>query len=167
MLRELADWVWLPGHNSREWEKIFDLLERALKRQRGRFSWATNDIGARTFVSYSFHDYDLAAKVVDRLVTWGLDVFFADETTLMNSPLRDELTRLIDDCDVFVPVITAEYRNSNWCYIEAEFATERFRQSAKPDILVVALDGERVPRWYSRFPVCRDLERLEGALTNR
>lgn len=164
VLRKLAGWVWLPGHDSLAWDPLFDTLVRVLGRPTGRFAWRTTVQGRRAFVSYSFRDHGLAARLGERLQECGLDVFLADDTALMNAPLREELTRLIDDCDIFIPLVTTAYRGSNWSFVEAEVATDRFRRTGRPRVLCVAPHGQRVPQWYSGFPVCDDIDAVRTAL---
>jgi hypothetical protein len=163
-LRSLAEWVWLPGYDSREWERIFALLVRVVTRPHGRFRWRTTGVGRRTFVSYSFRDHDLVQRVRECLDRCGLDTFVADETTLLNAHLREELRRLVEECEVFFAVITPAYRDSNWSFVEGEIATARFRQGGLPRVVLFAPPGQRVPRWYHGFPVCGELDRLPAAL---
>lgn len=164
-LHDLAGWVWLPGHDSLDWDPLFDTLVRVLKRPTGRFAWRTKGQGRRVFVSYSFRDHDLAAQLGEHLQACELDVFLADDTALMNAPLRDELARLIDECEVFMPLVTPAYRGSNWSFLEAEVATDRFRKTGRPRILVMTPSSARVPRWYASFPTCKDIAAVESALS--
>ncbi len=160
----LAAWVWLPGHDSLAWDALFDTLVRVLERPKGRFVWRMGERGLRTFVSYSFRDHDDAARLGGLLKGCGLDVLLADETTLMNAPLREELGRLVAECDVFIALISPAYRQSNWSFMEAELAIDRRRRTGRPHVLCVAPHGQRVPRWYGDSPVCHDINGVRTAL---
>jgi hypothetical protein len=165
VLRQLAEWVWLSAQDSLEWEAVLEQLVGVLKRPRRRCVWTPAAKVQRVFISYSFRNHDLAAGLADRFKGKRLDVFLADEMTLLNSVLRQELTHVIEECDVFVAVITAEYRGSNWSFVESEVALERFHGTGKPGIYLFAPSGERIPRWYEGFPVHHDFEELWMGLT--
>lgn len=164
VLRQLAGWVWVPGQDSLAWASLFDTLVRVLGRPTGRFVWRMGGRGRRTFISYLFRDHGVAAQLGERLEECGLDVFLADETTLMNAPLREELARLIADCDIFIPLITIAYRGSNWSFVEAEVVTNEIRRTGRPHLLCVTPHGQRVPRWFDGFHVCNEIDAVATAL---
>ena len=68
----------------------------------------------RIFISYSSDDKSLAGQIKLMLERYGLSVFLAHDDI---PPLRDwqeEISNNLTVCDVFIPVLTRSFRESNW-----------------------------------------------------
>ncbi len=88
------------------------------------------------FLSYSTLDKKLAGSVKDGLALFGFEVFLAHEDLVPSdewrSRIRDELAR----CDAFVPLISENFRSSEWTDQESGYALSRGRQCLIVSIVV-------------------------------
>lgn len=68
----------------------------------------------RIFLSYSTEDKNLAGNIKKNLERYGLEVFLAHEDIEPSSEWQDEIVRNLKSCDIFMPIISKNFRNSDW-----------------------------------------------------
>lgn len=69
---------------------------------------------ARVFISYSVKDKELAGKVKDGLEIFGMDVFLAHEDLKPSVEWEKAILDSLERADIFIPLITAHYKESDW-----------------------------------------------------
>lgn len=74
------------------------------------------------FLSYSHKSRKLAGELKDCLESFGFTVFLAHEDLKPSVPWRKEILRNLRQCDVFVPVLTRGFMQSDWTDQETGFA---------------------------------------------
>jgi hypothetical protein len=98
------------------------------------------------FISYSSKDITSADHVELHLMRKGQRVL-RDESGLRTSDqLRDAIESLISQSDVFILLWSENYRQSNWCHYELDFAKQMARQKGHAfKIILITLDQTEVP----------------------
>lgn len=76
----------------------------------------------KVFVSHSHLDYDKAVWVKEDLERYGLEVFIAHKDIAPSLEWRDEIVSQIKGCDLFVALLTSNYKASPWCDQECGIA---------------------------------------------
>jgi hypothetical protein len=92
----------------------------------------------RIFISYAREDHEAVNALHADLTAAGFDAFFDSELTGGQQwwdTLLDEIRR----CDVFIPIVTEDWRHSHACKLEADYASD-----VKRTVLPVCLDEESV-----------------------
>jgi hypothetical protein len=85
----------------------------------------------RLFLSYSTNDRQLAGKIKENLSKAGFDVFLAHEDI---TPTDEWLRRIETEfkrCNVFIAVLSQNFRKSEWTDQEAGYALSRSGASKK------------------------------------
>lgn len=91
---------------------------------------------ARVFLSYSEKDRHLAARIKTGLENFGLEVFLAHEDINPSADWEKTILENLDSTDIFIPVITGNFKNSQWTDQECGIA-----YSKKKLIISIAVDG--------------------------
>lgn len=91
----------------------------------------------RAFISYSTKDKLAAAAVKAALGTVGIDCFMAHDDLLVSEEWRERILEEIASCDLFVPLLSQHFKESEWAPQEAGAI------SMRPSVPVVplSLDG--------------------------
>lgn len=89
---------------------------------------ALRGLGPRVFLSYSYQDQELAAKLAEYLTTNGFQVRMEDETSLVGRRLESELARRIGSAECVIQLYTEAASTSHWVRQELAFA-----EAAKAD----------------------------------
>ncbi len=113
----------LPAH-----ERIIkDLHETNIK---------TKASDLKVFISYSTHEKSVAAKIKGTLEYLGIKSFMAHEDIEVSEEWKQCILKELEHADIFIPILSENFRNSDWCSQEAGIAGYR-------DILIIplSLDG--------------------------
>jgi len=134
---------------------------------------ASTPTGA-VFVSYASQDAEAAQRICEALRSAGVEVWF-DQSELRGGDIWDhKIRREVRDCDLFIPVISANTttRREGYFRLEWDLADQRTHMMARdrPFIVPVCLDataeaGADVPESFQPGAVdtltrWRDLSRL-------
>lgn len=68
----------------------------------------------RVFVSYSSDDKFLAGEIKRILEQYGLSVFLAHDDIEPLCDWQEEISKNLNECDIFIPVLTGSFRESFW-----------------------------------------------------
>ncbi len=74
------------------------------------------------FLSYSSKDKDLAGKIKLRLETFGIEAFLAHEDIKPTQKWKDVILDHLERCDVFIPIVSKNFKQSNWTDQETGYA---------------------------------------------
>jgi len=66
------------------------------------------------FISYSTDDKNLAGRIKRILEGYGLSVFLAHDDIPPLCEWQEEISKNLDNCDVFIPILTGSFRMSEW-----------------------------------------------------
>ena len=110
-------------------------------------------MGIRGFVSYSKKNRATAERIAEALSTLGVRPFVAHRDIVASQDWEQRLRSELNKCDVFVPLVTKSYWESEWAPQELGAAATR----AKPCLVVAILLGGHRPRGF--------LKRVQGLHT--
>ena len=79
----------------------------------------------RIFVSHSSENVDLALSLKRLLEREGIDVFVAHEDLEPSVEWQEEILNALLVSDIFIPILTPEFRLSKWCDQETGIAVSR------------------------------------------
>jgi nucleoside 2-deoxyribosyltransferase len=79
-------------------------------------------VSVRIFLSYSHKSRRLAGELKDGLESFGFSVFLAHEDLKPSVPWRKEILKNLRQCDVFIPILTRGFTESDWTDQETGFA---------------------------------------------
>lgn len=82
----------------------------------------TNSDRLRAFISYSTKDKHLAGQIKTCLEKHGLSVFLAHEDLKISDEWMDKIIEELKSCHVFIPLLTDNYKGSDWTDQEAGYA---------------------------------------------
>ncbi len=68
----------------------------------------------RVFVSYSSANKSLAGQIKRILEQYGLSVFLAHDDIPPLHDWQEEISNNLNECDVFIPILTHSFGNSKW-----------------------------------------------------
>jgi len=91
----------------------------------------------RGFISYSHKDRLRAGEVKTALAALGVDAFMAHDDIHVSQQWRDRILEELRDMEVFVPLLSIDFKTSEWTTQEVGFALSR------PEVLIIpaTLDG--------------------------
>lgn len=81
---------------------------------------------AKVFVSNAHTLNDLALELIKGFQTINVQFFHYQATLRIGSAWQYELERELNECEVFIALISDEYHTSKWCQYELEYAFERW-----------------------------------------
>jgi hypothetical protein len=79
----------------------------------------------KIFLSYSTKDKKLAGKIKYGLEQYGQDVFLAHEDIEPSTKWKQRILTELEACQVFVPLLTDNFRQSKWTDQESGIAMEK------------------------------------------
>jgi hypothetical protein len=99
------------------------------------------------FISYASADRRLAARVKAALLECGVDGFMAHEDIHVSQEWRDRILEELRRMEVFVPLLSAHFKSSDWTSQESGAACVR------DDVLIIpaSLDGTVPYGFLNRF----------------
>jgi hypothetical protein len=121
-------------------ELALEIVQHVQKFQQSRTLLDTFDAGrryflsagrkqAKVFVSNAHSLNDLAMELIKGFQTVNVQFFHYQATLRIGSAWQDELKRELNECDVFIALISDEYHTSRWCQYELECAFERWQDN--------------------------------------
>ena len=81
-----------------------------------------NSGSLRAFISYSTKDKHLAGQIKTCLEKYGLSVFLAHDDLQISDEWMDKIIEELKSCHVFIPLLTDNYKGSDWTDQEAGYA---------------------------------------------
>jgi len=94
----------------------------------------------RVFLSYSTTDKTLAGQIKEELSALGFSVFLAHEDLTPSQEWQKTILSELRKCDVFIALITENFRESDWTDQEAGYALAH-----TPDCLILPLLLSPIP----------------------
>jgi len=79
----------------------------------------------KIFLSYSSLDYELAKEIKSFLESFGLNVFLAHTSIEPSLNWVEEIHKNLNDCDIFIPLLTEAFKDSNWTDQESGIAYDK------------------------------------------
>lgn len=76
----------------------------------------------KAFISYSTQDHSFAEKLKNALEEYGLDCFLAHQSLRVSDDWRERLIEEINSRNIFIPILSKNFRTSVWTQQEAGFA---------------------------------------------
>ena len=113
----------------------------------------------KIFVSYSALDKKIASQIKKLLKKYGLNVFLAHDDIEPSEEWIERILIELKSCDVFIPLLTEHFDESNWTDQETGFVLAR-------DIPIIPLKLSVDPHGFiSKFQALKiDLRNLEVAI---
>jgi hypothetical protein len=110
----------VPRESLDEVERLDDSATSA----RSSETSSNDDTGGviRVFLSYSHRNQTVAGRMKQPLEEYGIKVFLADQDIHLSADWLDTLSKELDRCDVFIPILTQDYKTSDWADQEAGYA---------------------------------------------
>jgi len=96
------------------------------------------------FLSYSHKSKKLAHELEEGLESFEFSVFLAHEDISPSKPWRKEIRKNLRDCQVFVPILTKGFEESDWTDQETGIALARKKK-------IIPLKVNRNPRVLLSF----------------
>jgi hypothetical protein len=87
----------------------------------------------KAFLSYSMADKHIAAAVKKLLEAYAFECFMAHDDLQVSEKWRERILDELQQCDVFVPLLSTNFKGSEWCAQEVGVVMGR------PGVLVVPL----------------------------
>ncbi len=91
---------------------------------------------AKVFISYSMKDKEIASKIKKILSSFGIDCFMAHDDIEVSEEWRIRILKELDEADIFIPILSNNFKDSDWCSQEAGIACFR-------NILFIPLSVEK------------------------
>jgi len=134
---------------------VLELIRHMQKFQQTRTLFDTFDKGQRYFLSAGRREAevfisnahtlnDLALELVRGFQTVNIQFFHYQAAMRIGYAWQDELARKLNECDVFIALISDEYLTSKWCQYELEQAFRRW-QNNEVVILPYLITQTRLP----------------------
>ena len=77
------------------------------------------------FLSYSHKNRKLARRLKEGLAEFGIEAFLADDDIGVSEHWRRVILKKLRDCEMFIPILTDAFVESEWTDQEAGFALAR------------------------------------------
>jgi hypothetical protein len=123
-----------------DWIRRYDRADRVDARTPDRF--------ASCFVSHSSSDADFTARLVGRLRSAGVRVWYAPEELSPGQKIVDQIDAAIGTFDKLLVVLSDASLESNWVKTEIRKAFHRQREEAKQVVFPVSLiPFEKLRKW--------------------
>ncbi|MBI5680512.1 MAG: TIR domain-containing protein [Methanobacterium sp.] len=89
------------------------------------------------FISYSVEDRHVGAEIKELLAYLGIESFMAHEDIGISEEWKHRILKELDEADIFIPILSDNFRNSDWCSQEAGIACFR-------NVLIIPLSLDSV-----------------------
>lgn len=90
----------------------------------------------KVFISYSNKDKQVASRIKAILADFDIESFMAHEDIFISEEWRNRILEELSQSDVFIPILSDNFRNSDWCSQESGIACFR-------NILIIPLCLDR------------------------
>lgn len=77
------------------------------------------------FLSYSHKNRKLARRLKEGLAEFGIEAFLAHDDIAVSERWRQVILKKLRDCEIFIPILTDAFMESDWTDQEAGFALAR------------------------------------------
>lgn len=108
----------------------------------------------KIFLSYSHLDKNLAGKIKEHLRQYGVKVFLAHDDIEPSTEWAENILEELRTCDVFMPILTKHFNESNWTDQETGCAVILRK-------LIVPLKGDVDPHGFISRYQARSLDKTE------
>jgi hypothetical protein len=105
--------------------------------RKGTGGAAANAKGTTAFISYSHIDRKYGAQAKSVLAEVGIEAFLAHEDLDVSEEWRERILKELRRCDLFVPLLSANFLSSIWAPQEAGFIISRPEVAIAP----LSIDG--------------------------
>lgn len=95
----------------------------------------------KVFISYSMKDKRVGAKIKEMLENFGIECFMAHDDIGVSEEWKKRILNELGQADIFIPILSSNFRNSDWCSQEAGIACFR-------DILFIPLSLDKEIKPY-------------------
>ena len=85
----------------------------------------------KAFISYSHLDKKIAGDVNRFLTDIGIDGFLAHEHIDVSEEWRESILKELRCCDLFIPLLSENFRKSDWTSQEVGFIVSRLKEGVK------------------------------------
>jgi hypothetical protein len=92
----------------------------------------------KAFVSYSSKEMDAVRKLERFLNTLGINSFIANDDLRIGSDWKKRIVLELKCCELFIPLLSKEFKKSEWCSQELGIAYIRNKE-----IIPISLDGTK------------------------
>ena len=89
------------------------------------------------FISYSYSDREYARQTKQVLEEVGVTAFLAHEDLKVSEEWKDRIIEELKNCDLFIPLLSEDFRRSKWAPQEAGFMASRQEVRIAP----LSIDG--------------------------
>ncbi|MBF0492533.1 MAG: toll/interleukin-1 receptor domain-containing protein [Deltaproteobacteria bacterium] len=79
----------------------------------------------KAFLSYSTKNKLEGRKVKAKLKELGIDCFLAHEDLIVSEEWKKRIIQELQICDFFIPILSAEFKSSDWCSQEIGLVSQR------------------------------------------
>jgi len=117
----------------------------------------------RAFISYSNQDRLVASKVKEFLAEYNIEGFLAHEDINVSEEWRGRIIEELNQARVFVPLLSAAFKQSEWASQEMGFALAKNAliiplsiDGTAPFGFVAAVQGRRIPSNPDYYPLLID-----------
>lgn len=110
----------------------------------------------RIFFSYSTEDKKIVGMLKEQLEFMGFEVFLAHDDIEPSVEWQDEIIKNLKSCDIFIPLLTKTFRESEWTDQETgiAIATDKFIIPLQVDFppygFIGKIQGLKVDTYYLR-----------------
>ena len=112
----------------------------------------------KAFISYSHLDKQIAGYVNEVLTGIGIDGFLAHEHIDASKEWRERILEELRYCDLFIPLLSEDFRKSDWTSQEVGFIVSRLKEGVK--IVPFSID-ETVPYGFFSHIQSVSIQRLD------
>lgn len=116
---------------------------------------------AKVFVSNAHALNNLALELVKGFQTVNIQFFQYQASMRIGSAWQEELKRELNECEVFVALISDEYHTSRWCQYELEYAFKRW-QNKEIIILPYLVTDAKLPELIRDHIQCAFMHGMES-----
>lgn len=121
-----------------DWIAEISSLKLTLTQSNGKEIKYSAERAIRVFLSYSHIDKILVGEIKKELEVSGIEAFLAHEDIDPSEEWMEEIIRSIKECDVFIPFINENFKESKWTDQESGIAFTR-------DKIIIPIDIGLVP----------------------
>lgn len=76
----------------------------------------------QAFLSYSSKDKEIAGQVKENLEKYGIEAFLAHEDIEVSEDWKEVIIKKLEDCEIFIPIISNNFKESDWADQESGIA---------------------------------------------
>ena len=122
-------------------EKSLDYLDRCIYR------WGDSDRNRkiRIFLTAATAGIHIANSIANLCEEMGAEVWFAEKGISKLGATESEIVHAIQDCDIFLAIVTPDFITSNWAIKEVGIALQQSDGVLAPRIASILVKGSQLP----------------------